>query len=272
MRNERLRTRELELLSAYLDGELRPADRQALEARLVAEPDLREQLENFRKSKIIVGHLSRLRAPHNFTLTPEMVTVRQKKAQPFAATMRLASALAAIMLVVSFGVEFLITSRPLASRQMAAEPMMEASVAADEPEPLIFWGVPGAGGYGGEGAEGMGGDGTMMDVPVMVEALPVEVEVAVEEELIPEEEPELLLMPPEEEMESLLMASGMDGDLPILGLNLEQGGKIISRSMDTIVDDFSPQVWRIALRWLQVALGVILVGGGLTWWLLHRRG
>lgn len=272
MKDERLHTRELELLSAYLDGELRSADRQALEVRLQAEPDLREQLESFRKAKIIVGYLPRLRAPHNFTLTPEMVTVRHKKAQPFAATLRLASALAAIMLMVSFGVEFLITSRPLPSRQLAAEPMMEMAVTADEPAPLILWGVPGAGGYGGAGAEGMGGDGTMLDMPVMVEALPVEMEVAVEEALVPEEEPELLLIPPGEEMESLALASGLEGDLPILGLNLEQGGKIISRSTDAIADEFSPEVWRIALRWLQVALGVILIGGGLTWWLLRRRG
>jgi hypothetical protein len=272
MKDERLHTRELELLSTYLDGELRPADRQALEARLMAEPELCERLENFRKAKIIVGHLPRLRAPHNFTLTPEMVTVRQKKAQPFAATMQLATALAAVLLVVSFGAEFLITNRPLATRQMADEPMMEAAMAKAEPVPLIFWGVPGAGGYGGAGAEGLGGDGMMMDVPVMMEALPVEVEVAVEEALIPEEEPGLMLVAPEVEVESLVVASGMDGDLPILGLNLEQGGEIISRSMDAIVDDFSPLVWRIALRWLQVGLGVILVGGGLIWWFLRRRG
>lgn len=293
MKNERQRTRDLALLSAYLDGELRPAERQALVARLQTDPDLGERLENLRKTKLTVGYLPRVRAPHNFTLTPEMVTVRPKKAQPFAATMRLTSALAAILLVVLFGAEFLITSGSLARLQMDAEPMMEAAVVLDdaEPEPLIVWGHPGVGGAEGF-VEGRGGDGPVtMAEPVMVESMPVEVEVAVEEEIIleespvvdseaeilPEEAPELLLEadvspPTEKEIEALQVVSGMDGEMLILGINLEEGGEIISRSADTVVVEEARPAWLGILRVLQVALGAIVVGGGLAWWLLSRRG
>lgn len=278
MRNERQHARELASLSAYLDGELSPADSQALVTRLQYEPDLGAQLEKLRRTRLTVGYLPRLHAPHNYTLTPEMVTVRKKKATPFLATMRLASALAAILLVVLFGVEFLFTSGPLASPQTASAPMMEAAVLMDEaePEPLIVWGQPGVGGAEGQ-VDGRGGDGpVMMGAPVMVESLPVELEVAVEEELTPEEAPELMLeaeiQPAEEaEVDTLQMAlEGEKGHL-ILGINLDQGGEVILRSGDTIGLQSAQPTWRVVLRALQIALGVIVVGGGLTWWLLRRR-
>jgi hypothetical protein len=190
MKNERQRARELESLSAYLDGELNLADRQALVARLQHEPDLQARLEQLHRIKLTVGYLPRLRAPRNYTLTPEMVAVRSQKKSPFMAPLRLASALAAILLVVLFGAEFLLTSGPLASPQTASAPIMEAAILMDEaePEPLILWGSPGVGGGADMPIEGRGGDGpVMMEAPVMVESMPVEMEVAVEEEMPAEE-------------------------------------------------------------------------------------
>ena len=294
MKKKRQHTRDLALLSAYLDGELQPHQHQALAARLQAEPDLREWLESLRKVKRTVGYLPRLRAPRNYTLTPEMVTVRKKKAAPFAGTLRLASTLAAILMVVLFGVEFLFTSGPLARTQMASAPQMEAAVMMDdaEPAPLILWGHPGVGGGGVDmPIEGRGGDGpVMMEAPVIIESMPVEVEVAVEEAMpveepvaedlpavMPEAMPEMMaeaeLSPPADtEMESLQMAAEGEKQMPILGINLDEGGEIIQRSGDTLGIQATPPAWRVILRAVQIALGVFAVGGGLTWWLLRRRG
>lgn len=279
MKNERQRIREQEILSAYLDGELTLAESQAITARLQHEPDLGERLENLRRTKVIVGSLPRLRAPHNYTLTPEMVTVRRRqKSHPFVGTLRLASALAAILLVVLFGVEFLFTSGPLASTQMSAEPMMRAAMVADEaePEPLILWGVPGAGGYGSDEPVGYGGADSKMEESVMVESAPVEVERPAEAEILPEEPPEVFLeaesLPSDaEEAEMLAPAPRAEKQLPILGINTDESGEIIQRSADTSVDEFAAPAWRVVVRWLQIALGVILVGGGLAWWLLRQR-
>jgi hypothetical protein len=286
MKNERTRTRELELLSAYLDGELQPDLHQTLAARLGAEPDLREWLENLRKVKLMVGYLPRLRAPHNFTLTPEMVIVRSQKKQPFIASLRLATALAAIMLVVLFSVEFLVTSGPLARTRMGAESVMEAAMVFDEaePEPLIVWGSPGAGGAD-ERHFGMGGDAALMEAPVMVESMPVELEVAVEEEpefppeeeIPPAEEPEIMLesaaIPEVDEApEDMQMSSGINKELPILGINTDEGGEIVGRYADTFTEEITQPTWRLVLRVLQIALGAILVGGSLAWWLLRRHG
>ncbi len=289
MKKERQHTRDLALLSAYLDDALRPADRQALIARLRHEPELVAQLERLRRTKLTVGYLPRLRAPRNYTLTPEMVSMRSQKKQPFASTLRLASALAAILMVVLFGVEFLFTTGPLASSQLASEPMLEAAVMMDDaqPEPLILWGHPGVGGGGADmPVEGRGGDGSvMMEAPVMVESMPVEVEVAVEEarpveepvaEDLPAVMPEMMaeadLSPPTDtEMESLQMAAEGKKQMPILGINLDEGGEIIQRSGDTLGIQATPPAWRVILRAVQIALGVVAVGGGLTWWLLRRR-
>jgi hypothetical protein len=278
MKNERTRTRELELLSAYLDGELHPDQHQALEARLGAEPDLRERLENLCRVKVTLGNLPCMRAPRNFTLTPEMVTVRSQKKQPFVASLRLATALAAILLVVLFSVEFLFASGPLSRPQMGADTMLEIAMVADEanPEPLIVWGAPGAGGADPRHF-GMGGDAALMQEPVMVESMPVEPEVAVEEEIPPADEPELMLeaasLPEGEEApEDLHMTSGIDKELPILGINIEEGGEIISRYADTFTEEAAQPAWRLVVRLLQIALGAILVGGGLAWWIFRRHG
>lgn len=280
MKKERTRIRELELLSAYLDDELRPSQRQALEARLEHEPDLREQLQILRKTKVMVGYLPQLRAPRHYTLTPEMVTVRPQKKQPLFATMRLASALAAFLLIVSFGVEFLFTSGPLAQPRMAAKPMLEAyypmevAMVEDEPKPLIMWGEPDA--Y----TNGLGEGVDVMEEPVMVESMPVEPETAVEEEVLPEEEPELILevetIQPgdDEEAVDILEIDTKDiDDQPILGINPEERGEIIGRYADTlIVEDTPTPTWLMILRGLQITLSAALVGGGLTWWLLRRHG
>jgi hypothetical protein len=285
MKNERTRTRELELLSTYLDGELHLDQCQALESRLQSEADLRERLESLRKVKLTLGYLPHLRAPHNFTLTPEMVTVRSQKKQPFVASLRLATALAAILLVVLFSVEFLFTSGPLARPQMGAVPLMEAAMdfVETDPEPLIVWGAPGTGGAD-ERHYGMGGESALMEEPVMVESMPVELEVEVEEEpeLLPEDEippadePELMLeaaaLPEGDEApEDMQMTSDIHKALPILGINTEEGGEIINRYADTFTDEGVQPTWRLVVRVLQIALGAILVGGSLAWWVLKRQ-
>ncbi|MFU8826675.1 MAG: anti-sigma factor family protein [Brevefilum sp.] len=284
MKKKRQHTRDLALLSAYLDGELQPHQYQALVSRLQAEPDLRERLESLRKVKLTVGYLPRLHAHRNYTLTPEMVTVRKKKAAPFAGTLRLASALAAILMVALFGVEFLFTSGPLARTQMTSVPQMESAVMMDDaqPEPLIVWGAPGTGGAGGF-VDGRGGDASVMEAPVMIESMPVEEEAAVEELLteelpsgMPEEVPEMMLEaelspPADTEMEALQMAAEGEKQMLILGINLDEGGEIIQRSGDTLGIQTAQPAWRVILRAVQIALGVIVLGGGLTWWLLRRR-
>ncbi|NLN70523.1 MAG: hypothetical protein GX142_07050 [Chloroflexi bacterium] len=284
MRTERQRARDLLLLSAHLDGELSPVDRQVLVARLQCEPHLQDRLEQLRRTKLTASYLPHLQAPRNYTLTPEMVPVRAQKKVSWLAPLRLATSLAAVLLVVLIGVEFLLNKTILARTRMA--PAQEAAILTDETElePLIVWMSPEI----GDGhVLGRGGEAQMMDAPVVAEAqLDDEVattETWLTEELLPAAEPETAFA---EELESLLeietlppvdaeadtLAALEEGALDfILGINLDEGGELIQRS-DKIVDPEPTQpVWQKIERVLQMVLGVIVLGGGLAWWLLSRR-
>jgi anti-sigma factor RsiW len=68
-----LSDRDYELLSAYLDGALAAAERQALEQRLAVEPALRAELAALQETVTLLNQLPPRRAPRDFTLTPAMV-------------------------------------------------------------------------------------------------------------------------------------------------------------------------------------------------------
>ena len=66
-----------EQLSAYLDGELSAAERQAVEDRLAREPDARALLEGLRQTSNLVAALPRASAPASL---PADVTERLERA------------------------------------------------------------------------------------------------------------------------------------------------------------------------------------------------
>ena len=65
--------RDTELLSAYLDGELKPSDLTRLEARLKTDPELASVLSDLRATRTLLRKLPSRKAPRNFTLTRKMV-------------------------------------------------------------------------------------------------------------------------------------------------------------------------------------------------------
>jgi len=109
---------DYELLSAYIDEMLTAEERSALETRLQNEPTLRRELTALRQTVVLVQQLPTLKAPRNFTLTPEMVESNPSAATlpasqpragriiPFPAVSVL-SAVASVALVV-FGVAILL--------------------------------------------------------------------------------------------------------------------------------------------------------------------
>ncbi|MCA9893487.1 MAG: hypothetical protein KC615_10915, partial [Anaerolineae bacterium] len=68
-----LTDRDAELLSAYIDDALDADTRTSLEARLEQDADLRQELRSLQQTVALVRSLPDVRAPRNFTLTPEMV-------------------------------------------------------------------------------------------------------------------------------------------------------------------------------------------------------
>lgn len=73
---------DYEAISAYLDDELNPIDRAALETRLSTEPDLRTEMNALHQIRQAVAQLPTLTAPRDFRLTPAMLTARPASPPP----------------------------------------------------------------------------------------------------------------------------------------------------------------------------------------------
>jgi len=65
--------RDIELLSAYLDGELKPSELAKMEARLNSDPELESEMRGMRATRALLRKLPSRKAPRNFTLTRKMV-------------------------------------------------------------------------------------------------------------------------------------------------------------------------------------------------------
>ena len=95
--------RDVEMLSAYLDGQLSQVDSTRLETRIKADPTLRSVYDDLRQSRSVLRKLPARRAPRNFTLTPKMAGLRPPLPQAFP-FFRLAAAVSTILLFFSFAV------------------------------------------------------------------------------------------------------------------------------------------------------------------------
>jgi anti-sigma factor RsiW len=67
---------DMEILSAYLDGQLSSSDRTRLEKRIHTDENLAEALKALRHTRTLLLQTPHRRAPRNFTLTPKMAGIR----------------------------------------------------------------------------------------------------------------------------------------------------------------------------------------------------
>ena len=97
--------RDIELLSSYLDGQLKPSDSARLEVRLSADPNLRAVLDDLRSARGLLRQLPMRKAPRNFTLTPKMVGKNPPLPRAYPA-FRFVTALATFLLFFTVGLNF----------------------------------------------------------------------------------------------------------------------------------------------------------------------
>jgi hypothetical protein len=128
-----LSTRDLELLSAYIDGELSARGLARLLARLDREPGLKQALEEMKAVVQQLGSLPEAPLPRSFTLTPDAAGIRSRpRAYP---VFQLATALAAIAFVALVGLDTITSQFSLASRgAVMSDVVQEALVAAPQAE------------------------------------------------------------------------------------------------------------------------------------------
>jgi anti-sigma factor RsiW len=161
--------RDVEKLSAYLDGQLKPSEVARLESRLQSDPELASVLNELRQVRGLLHRLPQRRAPRNFTLTPKMVGQKPPMPRTYP-VFRFATVLATLLLFFTFATNFV---APRLVRTAAPYP----------------YGIGGGGGGGGDGE---------VAPELQMEAAPEEPAQAeaaepAEEPVVPEEE----LTPPE---------------------------------------------------------------------------
>jgi hypothetical protein len=104
--------RNLEAISAYLDGELTGNDRERIERLLQEDASLQNWYEELRRTRSLLRSTPTLRAPRNFVLTPEMVGQKAGPNRAFP-ILRFASAFAALLLVLLFLGDLFVIPRPV---------------------------------------------------------------------------------------------------------------------------------------------------------------
>lgn len=128
MNRNPLPARQQRLLMAYLDGELSPRERARFEAMLASDPALQQALNEARSLKAALAQLPRVRAPRNFTLTPEQAAAQRRQRWAMPAAYRWAGALAALLFVAAVvgGGLFMQKTHNLAALPPSAEEAAQA--------------------------------------------------------------------------------------------------------------------------------------------------
>ncbi len=121
-------SRDIELLSAYLDGQLNPNESARLEARIDSDAELNSALIDIRAARNILRQLPRRKAPRNFTLTRAMVGANPPlpRAHSF---FQFSSAFATVLLILTFAANMF-------SSQMGGSASAPANSASSEAAPM----------------------------------------------------------------------------------------------------------------------------------------
>ncbi len=114
--------RDIEQLSAYLDGQLSSSDSARIESRISADPELTSALHDLRSARGILRKLPARKAPRNFTLTRKMVGLKPPLPRTFS-FFRFSTAFATFLLMLTFAANSILprvsfgTAAPMAAQE-----------------------------------------------------------------------------------------------------------------------------------------------------------
>lgn len=132
----KLRRRDLEQLSAYLDGELSENDARGVEARIETDSTFGFAFQELQNTRKLVSELPTVQPPRNFTLTPEMAGYR--RGVNLFPVFRFATVIATVAFSVLLGADALLLRSsgavPFAGQpaRMMAEEELDAAVVVEE--------------------------------------------------------------------------------------------------------------------------------------------
>lgn len=290
--NYQYKDRDIELISAYIDSQLSPAENNAVKARLQSDANFVQLLRDLTYARSLLHALPQKRAPRNFTLSAEYAHA-PRRALWLQPAMSFVSVAAAVALVVLFASTYLLGGPRQAVTEApapeAAEMFaMEEAVDAVSP-PIINWNpVYGMGGGGAEepyaggiGGGGAGGPGWDVSAPVVesepvatespVEELPMEPTPLPEGARVTEEAPLTAPVEPGSEAPAIKSAGGDDLSTMILGLpEADAQGQVISTSADESLDQGRAGK-ALPANLLMIVSAIIAALAGVAAILLRRR-
>ncbi len=127
--------RDVEQLSAYLDGQLSQAERTRLEMLIQSDPALAPVLNGLRQARALLRRTPPRRTPRNFTLTPRMVGIRPPVPRAVPA-LSWASAVATLLFIFTLGTNLVgQLSFGAAAPMMAAAPAGVGGGQTDNTQP-----------------------------------------------------------------------------------------------------------------------------------------
>jgi hypothetical protein len=216
--------RDRELLSALLDGQLSAQEKNDLERRVSASPELAKELEQLRHLRMLMKELPRHKVRRNFYLKPG--TVPERKPSPFLFPMRLVAGLASAALVILLALDAtvifrggMLTAAAPAAASLAESQVMSAERAASGQmnNEIIQWVTPTVEAFG------KGGGPSALDAGTMSQAIPAPPAAASPAASVQQATPQ-----PEVPQAIPSAADSLEGQSPILGIPpAEQQGKVI---------------------------------------------
>jgi hypothetical protein len=127
--------RDVERLSAYLDGQLSQAKKTRLKMLLQSDPALATVLNELRQARTLLRRTPQRRTPRNFTLTPKMTGIRPPVPRAVPA-LSWASAVATLLFIFTLGTNLVgQLSFGAAAPMMAAAPAGMGGGQADNTQP-----------------------------------------------------------------------------------------------------------------------------------------
>ncbi len=150
-----LKNKDWEMISAYLDESLSPAELKRIEARLESDPEYQKAFDEIAYTRRLLRSLPQKRAPHNFTLTPSTIGAKTPLRIPWLQpALSFVSVAATAALVVLFAGTYLLrgagSAKPVAyAPEMATDNYNQAAETLSAPA-IINWNpIMGMGGGGG---------------------------------------------------------------------------------------------------------------------------
>lgn len=218
-----MKPRDIELLSAYLDGQLSSSDSARLESRLKAEPELVSVMDDLRTARGYLRQLPKRRAPRNFTLTRKMVGQNPPLPRTYP-VFRFTTAIATLLFFLTYGLNVL-------APRFASQP------------------VYGMGGGGGGDVELYSAEAPAMAEPAATEA--------------PAEAPSVEMVPaPTMQVESTPAAdTTREMETPVAKEGAEEAaGSALAQDQPQALPEPQPIPPLVPVLWQYVLLGVAFLG------------